>query len=147
VWNAWQTQWSGTSVVSQDTINYGVHTTTVTENGVTRERTAAEMAASQTNSWLTDNGVGASRQIVTEVDATTTGYARTGVNTQIVPQITNTVTADKVVAQAVIPYIRSRNVLVVTRGLKPNTRFYPFFDGTNVSAYVTPSMAIQYTAV
>lgn len=147
VWNAWQTQWSGTSVVSQDVINYGVHTTTVTENGVTRDRTAAEMAASQGNQWLIDNGVGMARTIVNETDATTTGYARTGINTQIVPQITNTVTDDKVVAQAVIPYIRSRNVMIVARGLKPNTRFYPFFDGTNVSAYVTPSWTIWFAPV
>jgi hypothetical protein len=147
VWNAWQTQWSGTSVVSTDTLNYGVHTTTVTENGVLRDRTSAEMQASQFNSWLVSAGIGASRQVTTEVDATTIGYSRTGINTQIVPQITNTVTDDKVVAQAVIPYIRSRNVSVVARGLKPNTTFYPFFDGTNVSAYLTPSMSISYVPV
>ena len=144
VWNAWQTQWTGASTSSDTTYNYGVHTNTVTVNGVTQQRSASEIGQ---NSWLSARGVGASRQLVTETTATTVGQSRTGVQTSIVPQIVNTVTDDKVVAQAVIPYIRARNVSFLGRGLKPNTTFYPFFDGTNVGAYVTPSTSITYTAI
>jgi hypothetical protein len=52
---------------------------------------------------------------------------------------------DKVISTAVIPYIRQRNVLVQVKGLKPNTRFYPFFDNTAVSNYCTPSSYLTYT--
>jgi hypothetical protein len=145
VWNAWQTQWSGVTASSTTVIDYGVHTQTYTVNGVTYQRAATDDQYGYAGGAA--RGVGMARTIVLETDATTTGYSRTGINTQIVPQITNTVTDDKVVAQAVIPYIRSRNVSVVARGLKPNSTFYPFFDGTNVSAYLTPSMAISYTAI
>jgi hypothetical protein len=147
VWNAWQTQWSGVTGSSFSYTDYNGHTDYVTTDGVTRLRSAAELAASQTNAWLSSQGIGAQRQILTETDAITTVQSRSGINTQIVPQITNTVTDDKVVASAVIPYIRKRNLMVVARGLKPNTRFYPFFDGTNVSAYVTPSVLLQVTPI
>jgi len=135
VWNAWQTQWTGASTNTTTTYNYGVHTNTVSINGGPLQARAA-----------TDDQYHA-RTLVTETTATTIGQSRTGINTQIVPQITNTVTSDNVVAQAVIPYIRARNVQFLSRGLKPNTTFYPFFDGTSVSAYVTPSTALTYTAV
>jgi hypothetical protein len=140
VWNAWQTQWTGASTTSTTTYNWGVHTNTYSVNGGPLQL----RPASQDN---LGNGTGQARTLVTETTATTVGQSRTGINTQIVPQITNTVTADNVVAQAVIPYIRARNVQFMSRGLKPNTTFYPFFDGTSVSAYVTPSTALKYTAV
>jgi hypothetical protein len=145
VWNAWQTQWSGTSTTVVNSINYGVHTNTVTVNGVTSQRDASDFGTNA--AYTAATGLGMSRQIVTSVNATTTGQSRTGINTQIVPQITNTTTADKVVAQAVIPYIRSRNVYFLCRGVKPTTTFYPFFDGTSVASYVTPSTAISYNKI
>lgn len=140
VWNAWQTQWTGASTSSTTTYNWGVHTNTYSVNGGPLQT----RPASQDN---LGNGTGQARTLVTETTATTVGQSRTGINTQIVPQITNTVTADNVVATAVIPYIRTRNVQFLSRGIKPSTTFYPFFDGTSVSAYVTPSTAITYTAL
>lgn len=38
----------------------------------------------------------------------------------------------------VIPYIRPQLIRVFVRGLKANTRFYAFFDGENMSEYVSP---------
>lgn len=38
----------------------------------------------------------------------------------------------------VIPYIRPQIIRVFVRGLKANTRFYAFFDGENMSEYVSP---------
>lgn len=45
---------------------------------------------------------------------------------------------ESVIDTAVIPYIRSKNVVFSCVGLKPNTRFYASFDGIDVSAYITP---------
>jgi hypothetical protein len=140
VWNAWQTQWTGASTTTTTTYNWGVHTNTYSVNGGSLQT----RPASQDN---LGNGVGQARTLVTETTATTVGQSRTGINTQIVPQITNTVTADNVVATAVIPYIRTRNVQFLSRGIKPSTTFYPFFDGTSVQSYVTPSTAVTYTSL
>lgn len=39
---------------------------------------------------------------------------------------------------SILPYMASRVVSVVARGMRPNTRVYPYFDGVNVSAYCQP---------
>lgn len=39
----------------------------------------------------------------------------------------------------IIPYIRAKTVTFTVTGMKPSTRVYPFFDNTDVTAYVTPS--------
>jgi hypothetical protein len=140
VWNAWQTQWTGASTTTDTTYNYGVHTNTYSVNG-------GPLQLRPTALDNLSNGVGQARTLVTSTTATTVGQSRTGVTTSIVPQITNTVTADNVVATAVIPYMRSRNIQILSRGLKPSTTFYPFFDSTAVGAYVTPSTALSYTAI
>lgn len=40
----------------------------------------------------------------------------------------------------IIPWIRSQNVSISAEGLNPNTRFYPYFDGVDVSSYCTGSL-------
>ena len=39
---------------------------------------------------------------------------------------------------ALIPWIRSRRIFFKAQGLKPNTKFTPFFDGKDVSAWCKP---------
>lgn len=39
-----------------------------------------------------------------------------------------------------IQYVRSRNIEFDANSLKPVTRFYPFFGGTNVSNFITPKL-------
>ena len=73
------------------------------------------------------------------------GLARSGVKTSLQVTLDRQVVDDKVISTAVIPYIRQRNVLVQVKGLKPNTRFYPFFDNTAVSAHCTPTSYLTYT--
>lgn len=78
--------------------------------------------------------------------ATTSGQARTGIRTDIVARIDRQVVSDRVVSTAIIPYIRSRNILVQVRGLKPLTRFYPYFDDVDISTFCTPASKITYTS-
>ena len=73
------------------------------------------------------------------------GLARSGVKTSLQVTLDRQVVDDKVISTAVIPYIRQRNVLVQVKGLKPNTRFYPFFDNTAVSNFCTPAVYLTYT--
>ena len=75
------------------------------------------------------------RQVETEVGVQT----RTGIETTVIEQIDISSDGDRVVAESLIPYIRSREVLFEARGLKPFTRVYPFFDKVNVSSFVTPT--------
>ena len=145
VWNAWQTQWSGEPV-----------TTTATYVGDKRglgvvgwrDGLASNTSADQLNAMFgnVESGSGwAHRSVTAETIAVTSGLSRTGVNTQVVAKIDTQLIDDRVLSTAVIPYVRSRNILIQATGLKPNTRFYPFFDNVDVSSYCTPATKITYT--
>jgi hypothetical protein len=111
VWNAWQTQWSGTT-------------------------TTRTLPLWWTASIRASNGRPAIvRRTLTQEQGTQT---RTGVQTSVVAQIDTESLGERLLSQALIPFIRARNVTFSVTGMKPLTRVYPFFDKNNVSAYVTP---------
>ena len=47
---------------------------------------------------------------------------------------------EKVVSSDIVPYMRKRQIEVTATGLKPLTRFYPFFDGRLMDAYSSPKL-------
>ena len=132
VWNAWQTQWTGTPV-SQGVGTYSAD-----------RRYGDGGAALDARFGLGPEAPGWARRTVTaETFAQQIGQSRTGINTRVVARIDTRQVADRVLSSAVIPFIRSRNVLIQTSGLKPSTKFYPFFDNVNVSQYITPATKIS----
>jgi hypothetical protein len=82
------------------------------------------------------------RTIAQEVSQT-----RTGTATTITAQIDRRQVEDRVLSTAVIPYIRSRNLLFQVTGLKPSTKFYAYFDGVPISRYITPATKISFDDV
>ena len=96
----------------------------------------------QTAAWVTDERP---RIVLNQVIARNVGQSRTGVNTAIALKTDYQQVDDRVVSTAVIPYIRSRNLLVQGHKLKPQTRFYPYFDGVDISAYCTIASKMVYT--
>lgn len=115
VWSAWETQWIGES------------TTTDSKIQNLRERR---------------RGI---RNIVTDTLATPIGQSRQGITTQIELKTDYQQVDDRVVSTSVIPYIRSRNILAQAHKLKPNTKFFPYFDGVDVSSFCTPAQKLVYT--
>ena len=136
VWNAWQTQWTGTPV-SSGIKNYSAD-----------RRSGDGGAALDAQFGNVQSGSGwAVRTVTAETFATKVGQSRSGVRTTVIANIDRQVVEDKTISTAVIPYIRSRNLLVVSRGLKPKTTFYPYFDDSNISQFVTPASRLQFTAI
>lgn len=135
VWNAWQNQWAGQPVSS------GI---AVYES----DRRGGDGGASLDAQF----GLGpaargwAHRVVKAEVVAQQIGQSRSGIKTSLVSKVDRQIVADRTLSTAVIPYIRSRNVLVQVRGLKPSTKFYAYFDDVSVGAYITPTSKITYTA-
>jgi len=101
------------------------------------------------NSWQTqwsgqiqrtNNTQWSGRQLIQRTVTTETGVStRSGIQTSVVAQIDEQSLGERVISQALIPFIRSRNVTFNVTGMKPRTRVYPFFDRTNIAAHVTPS--------
>lgn len=142
VWNAWQTQWSGTQVAG--TALRRVDNWSTQDFGLGAGRwmnrntfTAAERA-------LIDNTPGG-RVLTYEIEATQTGQSRTGINTEVRATFSREFVNDRVVSRSVVPFIRSRNMVFVASAMKPNTRVYPFFDDVDVSSFITPAARITYT--
>ena len=143
VWNAWQNQWYGTPVKTGTTV-FTAGDNWASGQGDVRisiEEMRARFGVGNNNQI--DNA----RQVTVSTFAQQIGQSRTGTKTSIVAKIDKQIVADRVLSTAAIPYIRSRNVLVQVRGLKPSTRFYPFFDDVSIASYCTPASKLLYTPV
>ena len=66
--------------------------------------------------------------------------SRQGVRTKVVPKIERKSLGDSILSQSVVPWIRSRNIGFNVDRMKPRTRMYAFFDGVNVTNYLTPKV-------
>jgi hypothetical protein len=49
----------------------------------------------------------------------------------------------RILSTTIIPFIRSRAVVFGSKNMRPNTAYYPYFDGTSVLNYVRRSNVIQ----
>ena len=86
----------------------------------------------------TQTGRGGSRtSISTQQRGTAT---RTGVRSTLVPGGLQTQSmGNRVVQIAFATFMRTRDITFTADMMKPSTRVFPFFDGVDVSAYVTPT--------
>ena len=115
VWNAWQTQWSGV-VGTRRQLN--------TENGGNFGRPGRVNVLRSINTVRTDQ-------------------RRVGVRTDIVEKIDLESQGTKVIARAIIPFIRTRNVVFEGTNFYPNTRVFAFFDKRAISEFCTPALGFS----
>ena len=115
VWNAWQTQWSGV-----------VGTTTETQ-------------MEQIGGFGKDDKNQEFRTIERVIETSRTDLKRTGVSTGVIERVDEEVIDDRVVSRCIIPFVRPRTVTVTGECFRPGIRLYAYFDGRDMSTYVTPS--------
>ena len=65
---------------------------------------------------------------------TTSNQSRSGLKTELSFDTVTKSDGTKVISVNFVPFIRSRVVNFKAQLLKPNTRFYPFFDGADISS-------------
>ncbi|RPG97288.1 MAG: DUF4815 domain-containing protein [Candidatus Pelagibacter sp. TMED165] len=63
---------------------------------------------------------------------------RRGVRTEVVPQTVSQQLGDRVISVNFVPFIRARTISFTARGMRPNTRVFPFFDEQAVASFTTP---------
>jgi hypothetical protein len=83
----------------------------------------------RTGSVKTDYEYDYKNQVTTNTSTTTT------VNRIASESTVREVVGSRVIDVALIPWMRSRTVSFKAEGLRPNTRYFPFFDTTNVSDF------------
>jgi len=87
----------------------------------------------------TDPGWGWRNRATTITTEQRVGQQRAGIRTSLIPNAVQTSFGDRVVSVAFAPFIREKTITFTAKDMKPLTRVYPFFDGIDVSAYVTPT--------
>jgi len=131
LWNAWQTQWTGTRTAVRraqrtEVTNRDFQTNTA-ENGGTRTNSFRATTRTTFQDTFRDNF--------------RTGIAtRTGRRQLITPQLETESLGDRTISREVISFMRSRNIEFIGRGFKPLTQVYPFFEGIDVSRFAIPKL-------
>jgi hypothetical protein len=145
IWNAWQVNWIGQPVpVGGSLIQYTTGSNWANQRAL--EEGATYINVDQFNNRFGGGGGGGpARQVYVSQTAQKGTAHRTGVKSTLAVQMERAIVDDKVVSTALIPYIRERNILVQVKKLKPNTKFYPYFDNVDVLGYCTPSSVFTYT--
>ena len=87
----------------------------------------------------TQGGFGWRNRATTITTEQRVGLRRAGIRTGLIPNAVRTSFGDRVVSVAFAPFIRAKDVAFTAKDMKPLTRIFPFFDGIDVSAYVTPT--------
>jgi hypothetical protein len=114
VWNNWNDTWTG------------VRTDTGSLSTTSRTRWSG-------NTLLRDSTT--SVDVQERVDRT-----RTGIRTALIPGgVQETSFGNRVVSVGFAPFIRTKDIEFSVTGMKPLTRIFPFFDGIDISTYVTPT--------
>ena len=79
-------------------------------------------------------------QIITRaIQTVRSDLARTGTQTDVNEQIDLESQGTRIIARALIPWIRPSNVAFKGTAFLPNTKMYLFFDGTAMSNFTTPA--------
>ena len=91
------------------------------------------------NSWV-NNWTG--RKITTNTSTLINRRRRrrSGIRSVVSEQFERTSIGDKIVSRDIIPFMRSRNIQLVSKKVKPLTQLYAFFDGVNVTKYCVPKL-------
>jgi hypothetical protein len=147
VWNSWQTQWTGAPAVNTNIINarFG-GAGAAGRDGVGPADISPDALNAQFGNGPDAPGW-AFRRVTVQTSAQQVGQSRSGIKSTVVANVERKVVDDKILSTAVIPYIRSRNILFSVHGLKPSTNFWAYFDSASVSEYVTPASKIVFNEV
>jgi len=115
-----------------------VATPTTTETR-TEFETVDTTTREQTTTVTTENEFTTDTEYVTNTTTTTT------VNRIASESTVREVVDNRIVDVAFIPFMRSRKVSFRATGLRPNTRFFPFFDGTDVGAFCRSKTFVRHS--
>ena len=116
VWNEWETNWTGVDIASQQ--------------DVTQERVGRRVRRTTTTTTNT---------------TTTQDQSRSGLRTDLGFDTVTKESGDRVVEINFIPFIRSREVFFKAQQMKPNTKVFAFFDGTDITAFCKQKAFVEFS--
>ena len=144
-WGAWKTAWVGEPVKTVDTNKIVLQHQKNPKKAYKEFNQKFGKGKVKSDHFVA--GKTGIRKVETTTTATTKGLSRTGIKTSLVAKIDTQEIDNKLISTSIIPYMRSRNVLVFTRGLKPSTQFHAFFDNIPVDSYITPASLVTFSSM
>jgi len=133
-WNSWETNWIGEEKI----------TNTTQRNEASRRHIGSSETWRDGGGWTWRNDTFQTTVTTTEdttQETITTGQeSRGGSQTFISEQFDVTAQGEKLLSRDLVAFMRSRNVQLVCKRLKPLTRLYAFFDNIEVTQYCVPKL-------
>ena len=132
-WNSWETNWTGTNISNGPSL--GKIETGNTSSTITNDPGSGRRLVTDTTTTVTDF-IEFNDQTVT----TTTNQSRQGIQFGVTERFDSTNLGDKIISREIIKTMRSRNIEIIAKRLKPSSRVYAFFDNVDVTSYVVPKL-------
>jgi hypothetical protein len=130
-WNSWETTWTGSSI--SDGPSLGKIQTGSTSNTVSQRISQRQIVDTTTT---VSDFVEFKNQTVT----TTTNQSRQGIQFGVTERFDSKNLGDKIISREIITTMRSRNIEIISKRLKPSSRVYAFFDNVDMTSYVIPKL-------
>jgi hypothetical protein len=131
-WNAWQTRIVGYNLYNSET---GQLLATFQD----KEAALANARALNRNVTLSQNTFGYTGGRTGTIVEEVSERFRTGAEQYYAQTVETQKLGNKLINIDIVPYIRPQTIQVNVKGLKATTRLYTFFDGENMSSFVTPT--------
>ena len=141
-WTGWNGHWTGANFgVAGSGYGYDYlypwtqeQVTTDMWDVVTTE-TRDKVKTVNTSTYETTRTIETENAYESTTDTTTTTTTSNTVNRIASESTIRDVVGKKIIDVSVIPFMRSIDIRFKAEGLRPNTQYFPFFDGSNVSSF------------
>lgn len=130
-WNVWETNWVGVNNVEGPVITQIQNGSRIVDTSVTTDWWSRTTTTTWEDSFT---------QFRNDTFTTTTEQSRQGIQFGVSERFDTVNLGDRLVSRSLIALMRSRNVEAVARRMKPATRFYSFFDNTDVTNFMVPKL-------
>jgi len=134
-WNAWETTWTGTDTSNGPSLGRLQTGSTTTYTGTYDPGGRRRRLVYDNYKTVTDF-IEFKNQTVT----TTTKQSRQGIQFGVTERFDSKNLGDKIVSREIITTMRSRNIEIIAKRLKPSSRVYAFFDDVDMTSYVVPKL-------
>lgn len=142
-WGGWTGNWSGSyfGLGGTGSYSYGYYNPWTTEQittdmwDVVTTETRDKVKTVNTSTYETTRTIETENAYESTTDTTTTTTTSNTVNRIASESTIRDVVGKKVIDVSVIPFMRSIDIQFKAEGLRPNTQYFPFFDGSNVSSF------------
>ncbi len=149
-WGSWQTDWSGQQVLNSFTRTSVQNLGSMRNFQFTRRfgtRRGGRFQLPPNINLTGDVRRGrfvrnVQRRVTTTFNEieTTTRQSRDGIQMKVTPVETSEVIGEKLISRDIVPFMRKRNIEIVTSRMKPKTQFYVYFDDVDVTKFCTPKL-------